>query len=550
MNLSRRYRCLCVSYPVLAPISRGYPRVGGRLLTCYSPVRHCSPGASTEITVRLACVKHAASVRPEPGSNSPLDVFWYPALAHGLTDNTKWPRRTVNLASIKCCRIRLAMSPSSAKARPSGLAHAFSAMTIGIDFWHAVEFSRSGRASIRVSRPFWRQPSYFICAGYPCQPACPRQRAIRITPHRDPAAARFPSPGTRRQTPGASSGVDKGWCPWDRPFERFARWSVPPCRAKVNTTRQTPCVQLGRGVAGNTAVRAAPPRQPGRAPRAAEPGRRPRGRLRYFGALARRLPGCACPASGPPSARAAAGRPLGRRRRPARARCSPRRRPQRWLAGPPRDRPPARRPPAGRRSRRPDPRHPPGAARQPRPPASRRRGPPALLARTAHGLPRSPHPSRHARAPGSSRQRPVPAAPPERPAAREAQRVLAADVTTLVHGHDATDKVIAASHALFGQGELADLDAATLAAAVAELPRADVSDPGVEIVDLLVAAGLVAGRGAGRRAIAEGGVSVNNVRVQDADAVLTDDQLLHGHWAVLRRGKRTLAVAERALRNT
>jgi len=138
----------------------------------------------------------------------------------------------------------------------------------------------------------------------------------------------------------------------------------------------------------------------------------------------------------------------------------------------------------------------------------------------------------------------------ERPAAREAQRVLAADVTTLVHGHDATDVVIAASHALFGQGELADLDAATLAAAVAELPRADVSDPGVEIVDLLVAAGLVAGRGAGRRAIAEGGVSVNNVRVQDADAVLTDDQLLHGHWAVLRRGKRTLAVAERALRNT
>src|SRR5665647_1756612 len=284
MNLSRRYRCLCVSYPVLAPISRGEPRVGGRLLTCYSPVRDSSPGASTEITVRLACVKHAASVRPEPGSNSPLDVFWYPALAHGLTDNTKWPRRTVNLASIKCCRIRLAMSPSSAKAHPNGLAHAFSAMTIGIDFWHAVEFSRSGRASIRVSRPFWRQPFYFICAGYPCQPACPRQRAIRITPHRDPAAARFPSPGTRRQTPGASSGVDKGWCPWDRPFERFARWSVPPCRAKVNTTRQTLCLQLGRRVAGHTDVRACAGRRRGRTrgrpdswqwPRAAEPGRRP-----------------------------------------------------------------------------------------------------------------------------------------------------------------------------------------------------------------------------------------------------------------------------------
>jgi len=138
----------------------------------------------------------------------------------------------------------------------------------------------------------------------------------------------------------------------------------------------------------------------------------------------------------------------------------------------------------------------------------------------------------------------------ERPAAREAQRVLAADVTTLVHGQDATDKVIAASQALFGRGDLADLDAATLAAAVAELPRAVVSDAGAEIVDLLVAAGLVAGRGAGRRAIAEGGVSVNNVRVQDADADLTDDQLLHGRWAILRRGKRTLAVAERTVRGT
>lgn len=134
----------------------------------------------------------------------------------------------------------------------------------------------------------------------------------------------------------------------------------------------------------------------------------------------------------------------------------------------------------------------------------------------------------------------------ERPAAREAQRALARDVTSLVHGADATDKVIAASQALFGRGELADLDEGMLAAAVAELPRAEVGG-GAErlVVDLLAEAGLVAGRGAGRRAIAEGGVSVNNVRVSDADAVLRPDQLLHGRWAVLRRGKRTLAVAER-----
>ena len=136
----------------------------------------------------------------------------------------------------------------------------------------------------------------------------------------------------------------------------------------------------------------------------------------------------------------------------------------------------------------------------------------------------------------------------ERPAAREAQRVLAADVTTLVHGAEATSKVIAASQALFGRGDLAELDEATLGAAVAELPRAEVVDltgEGPLVVDLLAEAGLVAGRGAGRRAIGEGGVSVNNVRVSDPDAVLGRDQLLHGRWAVLRRGKRTLAVAER-----
>ena len=133
----------------------------------------------------------------------------------------------------------------------------------------------------------------------------------------------------------------------------------------------------------------------------------------------------------------------------------------------------------------------------------------------------------------------------ERPAAREAQRALAEDVTTLVHGAAATAAVVEASRALFGRGDLAALDAMTLGAAVAELPRAEVPAGEALVVDLLVEAGLVAGRGAARRAIAEGGVSVNNVRVEGEEAVLSADQLLHGRWAVLRRGKRTLAVAER-----
>jgi tyrosyl-tRNA synthetase len=130
----------------------------------------------------------------------------------------------------------------------------------------------------------------------------------------------------------------------------------------------------------------------------------------------------------------------------------------------------------------------------------------------------------------------------ERPGAREAQRALAGDVTTLVHGADATASVVAASQALFGRGELGELDEATLGAAVAELPRTS-ARPGDPVVDLLVGSGLVASKGAARRAVAEGGAYVNNVKVTDEDAVLAAGDLLHGRFALLRRGKKTLGVA-------
>ncbi|HEY0119804.1 MAG TPA: tyrosine--tRNA ligase [Cellulomonas sp.] len=129
----------------------------------------------------------------------------------------------------------------------------------------------------------------------------------------------------------------------------------------------------------------------------------------------------------------------------------------------------------------------------------------------------------------------------QRPAAREAQRVLAEDVTTLVHGADATAKVVAASQALFGRGSLTELDDETLGAAVAELPSAP-GTVGEPLVDLFAATGLVASKGAARRAVAEGGLSVNNERVSDEGAPLTADQLLGGRYAVLRRGRRSLAV--------
>jgi len=130
----------------------------------------------------------------------------------------------------------------------------------------------------------------------------------------------------------------------------------------------------------------------------------------------------------------------------------------------------------------------------------------------------------------------------ERPGARAAQRALAADVTTLVHGKEATDAVIAASEALFGRGELTTLDAGTLGAAVAELPRTTAA-PGDLVVDAFVGSGLVASKAAARRAIAEGGAYVNNIKVTSPEEVLSADDLLHGRYAVLRRGKKTLAVA-------
>ncbi|WP_175408723.1 tyrosine--tRNA ligase [Streptomyces sp. TRM64462] len=131
----------------------------------------------------------------------------------------------------------------------------------------------------------------------------------------------------------------------------------------------------------------------------------------------------------------------------------------------------------------------------------------------------------------------------ERPQARAAQRALAEELTTLVHGADQCAAVIAASKALFGQGDLAELDAPTLAAALAELPRAQVAEPGL-VVDLFAEVGLVPSKSAARRTVKEGGAYVNNVKVTAEDAVVSADDLLHGRWLVLRRGKKNLAAIE------
>ncbi|HYO04794.1 MAG TPA: tyrosine--tRNA ligase [Mycobacterium sp.] len=136
----------------------------------------------------------------------------------------------------------------------------------------------------------------------------------------------------------------------------------------------------------------------------------------------------------------------------------------------------------------------------------------------------------------------------ERPHERVAQRRLAEEFTTLVHGQAATESVELASQALFGRGELAGLDESTLGAALRETAVAQLA-AGVPdgIGDLLVATGLSKSKGEARRTLSEGGVYVNNIRVESDDWAPEPADFLHGKWLVLRRGKRNVAGVERTL---
>ncbi|HEY2553394.1 MAG TPA: tyrosine--tRNA ligase [Streptosporangiaceae bacterium] len=147
----------------------------------------------------------------------------------------------------------------------------------------------------------------------------------------------------------------------------------------------------------------------------------------------------------------------------------------------------------------------------------------------------------------------------DRPAARKAQRMLAEEITTLVHGAQECAQAIAASEALFGQGDLAGLSERTLAAALAEVPLVTVragdgpagrsagqggSSALPAIADLMAETGIVPSKSAARRAITEGGAYLNNARVTSADAAPSPGDLLHGRYLVLRRGKRTVGAVE------
>ena len=133
----------------------------------------------------------------------------------------------------------------------------------------------------------------------------------------------------------------------------------------------------------------------------------------------------------------------------------------------------------------------------------------------------------------------------EKPFRRAGQKALADHMTTLVHGEQETDQAKAAAAALFGGGDLTGLSGTTLAAALREAGTVTVDrNDGLGVVDLLIAAGLASSRGEARRTIGEGGAYVNNVRVEDPDAVVSEADLVDKTWLVLRRGKKRFAGVE------
>ena len=130
------------------------------------------------------------------------------------------------------------------------------------------------------------------------------------------------------------------------------------------------------------------------------------------------------------------------------------------------------------------------------------------------------------------------------PERRIAQTRLARELTTLVHGEDACNHVEAASQALFGRGDLSSLDSATLAAALSQVPQTKVEGnaPWGSLADLMAATGIVESKSAARRAIKEGGAYLNNGKIQDENFEPGRDDLIHGMFLVLRRGKREIGA--------
>jgi tyrosyl-tRNA synthetase len=131
----------------------------------------------------------------------------------------------------------------------------------------------------------------------------------------------------------------------------------------------------------------------------------------------------------------------------------------------------------------------------------------------------------------------------ENPGARNAQRYLARELTSLVHAPEVIERIELVSRALFGQGELSEVDLETLASAANQLPNTTIEGEFPSAIDLFHAAGIVESKSAARRLIKEGGAYINNQRVADESASPSESELIHGRYLILRKGKKELGVA-------
>ena len=131
-------------------------------------------------------------------------------------------------------------------------------------------------------------------------------------------------------------------------------------------------------------------------------------------------------------------------------------------------------------------------------------------------------------------------------ASREAQRYLASELTTLVHSKEQCDQVVLASQALFGQGELKDIDKDILIAALSEagLTKIKSSADMPNILDILQQTNLCDSKSAAKRTVEEGGAYINNERISDLNWKPNKSDLIHGSLLVVRRGKKVMAGVE------
>ena len=129
---------------------------------------------------------------------------------------------------------------------------------------------------------------------------------------------------------------------------------------------------------------------------------------------------------------------------------------------------------------------------------------------------------------------------------RSAQKYLAQELTTLVHSKEQCEQVILASQALFGQGELKDIDKNILVAALSEagLTKIKLTTEMPNILDILQQTNLCESKSAAKRTVEEGGAYINNVRISDFDWTPTKTDLIHGSLLVVRRGKKVMAGVE------